>query len=1116
MRLRNLIIGMSGLAALAVAGLLVASSAAVATVQTANHRVIVMFKNQESSLPPTRAFDSRRASAIHGVQASVRSQLSASGAKQVQSYSVINAVSATVSASEESQLKSNSAVSEVIPDQVIQLAAPQTAPSTTLNTGAPVSPLPGTCSTNPNHPQLEPQALQLLHADSNNPSAHTARSLGIDGAGVKVAFIADGLDTTNPDFIRQPSDTPVFKDYEDFTGMGTGQQTGGEEAFGDASSIAAQGNTTYDISNYSSLPLNENCYIRIEGVAPGASLYGMEAFTADVGFNSAILQAINYAVTVDHVNVLSESFGSNNTPDDGASLDLIKQADDMATAAGTVVTVSTGDAGVTSTIGSPATDPNLISAGATTSYQIDAQDGYGGARFPGVTGFLNNNISSFSSGGFDSAGGTVDVVAPGELGWALCSTDTAMYGNCVSLAGNPTAFLAFGGTSESAPLTAGVAALVIQAYEKTHSGKAPTPAVVKQIITSTARDIGAPADQQGAGLVNAYKAVLAAESYKGAGTGETLLESSSQLNATAAAGTHESLTDTITNNGAQTQTVSLSTRTLGAYQTLKTATVTLSDTTSSHAIDWQGINDNVEPVTFNVPGGQNRLNAAIAFQNAFGSLNARVRLTLIDPNGKLAGYSVPQGDGNYGDLQITDPAAGQWTAYIYSRDSADGGTTGPVVFSASSATYTSFGQVTPSSVTLAPGHKASVKLSVSTPSTPGDTSGAILLSAGGSTTTIPVTLRSLIPVGSTTFSGTLTGGNGRGVNTGEAFYYQLNLPGGLPELNAQVQYADASNLLGAWLIDPAGQAVAYSSNTELSVPSFSAENVPGVQLHALNPAAGMWTVIVDFVPATSGTAITEPFTVSTNENSVPASAPGLPDSSHERLTPGQTYTYDVNVTNSGDVPEEYFIDARQPGSTTLDLASVTGSDMTTEPLTLEENIPTYFVPTDTTSWSETASTTGTEPIQFDSSSPAGDPDIGSTSGTTATASLTGNPVTPGEWSIAPLLTGPFGSTGGGTEPVTTSMTANTAPFDPSVSSPVGDLWLTSVDPAYFGSAALAPVTVNPGASATIPVTITPSGTSRPTDRGTLYVDDMNAVLFGEFLAPNGNQVAAFPYRYSVK
>jgi subtilisin family serine protease len=1115
MRVRNVLVGLGALGALVAAALTLASSAAVATVQVANNRVIVVFKNQETALPPTHALETRRVSAIQGIQAPLKSQLSASGAKDVQSYSVLNAVSATVSSSEESQLKSNPAVSEVIPDQVLQLGTSQQTPSTS-GTAAPAAPLPGACAP-PGQVQLDPQALELMNADSDVPGAHTARSLGITGAGVTVAFIADGLDIDNPDFMRNGKS--IFTDYKDFTGFGTGQATGGEEAFGDASSIAAQGNQVYNVQNYSSLPLNRPCDIRIEGVAPGANLVGLEAFTADEGFNSAILEAINYAVTVDHVNVLSESFGSNNTPDDAASLDLIKQADEEAVAAGTVVTVSTGDAGVTSTIGSPATDPDLISAGATTSYRLDAQDGYGGARFPGVTGWLDDNISSFSSGGFDQAGGTVDVVAPGELGWALCSTNTAMYADCTNLAGNPTPVLAFGGTSESAPLTAGVAALVIQAYEKTHGGTAPTPAVVKQIIVSTAQDIGAPADQQGAGLVDAYKAVQAAESYQSSSpTGETLLARSTQLNAIGAPGTPESLTDTITNNGAQTQTISLSTRTLGAYQTLKNATVTLSDTASPKVIDWQGINDNVQTVGFNVPGGQNRLNAAIAFQNAFAAsgLDARVRLTLVDPNGNLAGYSVPQGDGNYGDIQVTDPAAGHWTAYIYSRDSADGGTTGPVVFSAQSASYTSFGRVTPSSVTLAPGQSANVKLSVSTPASPSDSSGAILLDDAGSTTTVPVTLRSLIPVGPTTFGGTLTGGNGRAINTGEAFYYQLNLPGGLPALNAQVQYANPNNYLNAWLIDPAGQAVAWSSNTELQFPSFSGVNEPGLELHTTNPVAGTWTLIVDFVPATSGTAITEPFTVSTDESPALASTLGLPDSPYQRLAAGHSYTYDVRVRNTSALPEEYFVDARQPGSTAMDLAALAGNT-TTEPLGLTSNIPEYLVPSDATSLSAVASTTGTEPLQFDSSSPAGDPDLGSTVGTTATASLVANPVTPGEWSIAPILAGPFGSAAGGAEPVTTSMTAVAAPFDPTVSSATGDLWLTSVDGlGYFESSAFDPVTVNPGQSATIPVTITPSGAPGTTDSGTLYLDDTNAVLFAEVLAPNGDQVAAFPYSYTVK
>ncbi|HEX4011266.1 MAG TPA: S8 family serine peptidase [Solirubrobacteraceae bacterium] len=1108
-------------AATAMFGLLqVLSTSASATDQTPTQRVIVVFRNQDPGQPATRADLGARRNSFHATQSPVISQMSSSGAHSVQSYNVIDAVAATVSKSEESTLKSNSAVQEVVPDQVIHLA-PITPAESGGASGGSSAPASSVCAPN-GKVQLDPQALETINADSDQPGAKTARSLGIDGSGVTVGFIADGLDIDNPDFIR-PDGQHVFVDYKDFSGEGTGVATGGEEAFGDASSIAAQGNEVYNAEGYGPHAVTTPCKFRIEGVAPGASLVGLDIFGAeDAGYNSSFLNAINYAVTADHVNVLNESLGNNYYPDDSATLDLIKQANDAAVAAGTTVTVSSGDAGVTSTIGTPSTDPDVISAGATTTYRIDLQDGYGGAQFPGIKGYLNNNISSFSSGGFEQSGRTVDVVAPGELNWALCSTDTAMYGDCTNYANNPTPFLAFGGTSESSPLTAGVAALVIQAYEKTHS-VAPSPAVVKQIIAGTSTDIGSPADQQGSGLVNAYQAVLAAESYKAPASapkpvGSTVLESSTQLNAVDAPGTPETLTDTITNNGASRQAISLSTRALGAYQTIDTAKVVLSDSSSPKTTDWAGVPSNYEPVTFHVPAGENRLNASLAFVNASTTdLNARVRLTLVDPNGDLAGYSVPQGDGNYGNIQVTNPQPGTWTAYAWSKEASQGGTNGPVLFGAQVAKYTTFGSVSPHAVVLNPGQSAPATLRVTTPSTPGDSAGAIVLNGSSGTATIPVTLRSLIPAGNHSFSQTLTGGNGRSAITGETFYYQLDVPSGEPELNADIALADnPNNPFTAYLISPSGEAVAQSAN-ELAGGNFAAglteTNDIGAQLHVLSPAPGAWTLIVAFIPQVSGTALSEPFTVSTSQRAVPASAGGLPDSTGTRLPAGKAQTDDVRITNNGPAPEEYFIDARQSGSAQLSLTSVSTPD-TTVPLTDASNFPVYLLPTDSTAFTATASTTGSTPIEFDSEGPSGDPDIGSTVGSSVVGDISAPELSPGEWDVAPDVVGAFGSMGAPQEPVDTTMTATTAPFDPAVSSQTGDLWLASTDPSTL--AGFSPITVGPGQSATIPVTITPTGPSGTTDSGTLYIDDTDLFLFQNILEPTGDQVAALPYSYTVK
>ncbi|MER6902054.1 S8 family serine peptidase, partial [Amycolatopsis sp. NPDC000740] len=355
-----------------------------------------------------------------------------------------------------------------------------------------------TCPSDPAKPLLEPEALTSIRAYSTT-GGKSASDLA-NGAGVKVAFLADNMDPNYADFIR-PDGSHVFSDYQDFSGDGPNTTDAGAEAFGDASSIAAQGVVVHDLSKFvnEKHPLPAGCNIVVKGVAPGASLVGLNVF-GKTATNSAVLQAIDYAVTVDHVDVINESLGLNQYPD-SSSRNLFQVFNDQAVAAGVTVTASSGDAGTTSTIGSPATDPLVISTGATTDNRLYAQTGY--AAFPFSNGkWVSDNISALSSSGITQNGRTIDLVAPGEGNWADCAP---AYSECrnFNTVPQPTDLESFGGTSESAPLTAGVAALVIQSYRNAHHGASPSPAQVKQIITSTARDLNLPADEQGAGLLDA-------------------------------------------------------------------------------------------------------------------------------------------------------------------------------------------------------------------------------------------------------------------------------------------------------------------------------------------------------------------------------------------------------------------------------------------------------------------------------------------------------------------------------------------------------------------------------------------------------------------------------------
>jgi hypothetical protein len=182
-----------------------------------------------------------------------------------------------------------------------------------------------------------------------------------------------------------------------------------------------------------------------------------------------------------------------------------------------------------------------MDSGGTTNFRQYAQATSYGFQFSNGT-WLNDNISSIAGGGFSQNASTPDFVSPAEADWALCTPDKTRYAECADFKtdpfnGAPSPIEAFGGTSQSTPLDAGVAALVIEAYRNTHGGRTPSPLLVKQIMQSTANDLGFPNQEQGAGEVDGLKAVQEAMSVDGGTpTGHGLLFNPAKLTITGQAG----------------------------------------------------------------------------------------------------------------------------------------------------------------------------------------------------------------------------------------------------------------------------------------------------------------------------------------------------------------------------------------------------------------------------------------------------------------------------------------------------------------------------------------------------------------------------------------------------
>ena len=1001
-------------------------------------------------------------------------------ARNVRTFTVINGFAATLQTADASRMSTDPRVLAVVPDRTIHFPKPQRLQSLSggqTGTAAPTR----ACPARADHPLVEPEAISLIHADR----AHQITR----GAGVKVGVVADGLDVSTPEYIR-PDGTPVIADYRDFTGASPAGPVGFGEANGDVSSIAAQGTGTYDLAEYAgpAHPLSAGCTIRVRGVAPDTTLDVMRSIGSDNSATaSALLQGIDWAVTVDHVDVLNLSLGGNLFPD--RPFNPISLAVQAAVRAGVTVVVCTGDDGPGNTNETPSTTSSAIAVGASTQNQIRAQ--LSTDAFSLSNGrWESDQISPFSSSGITEGARTLSLVAPGDFGWAACTPDPdSPY--CSDIQGRPSSLTTFAGTSEAAPLVSGTAALVIAAYRSTHHGATPAPTVVKRILTSTARDLAVPSSEQGAGLVDTYTAVRAAQSYGLSDVaGGGVVSTPDQLSLTASARTARTHRVTLRNTEPRATDVRAVLR-HWATLTDSSTTVNVNPSADPTFVDEYGTTRTYHRFSVAVAPGADRLTVAYAYPgrpiDATG-YDQLVRLTLLTPNGTFAGSTAPFGGGNdnWGTVEIQRPTPGPWTAILWGAPP-----TSPYVYSGFVNVRTTTWRArlhTIATARLARGAALHVAVRLTTPDQPGDASTALLVQTGTHSAAIPITTRALVPVPGR-FAATLGGGDGRPGFEAWTQSWFFNVPRGHHDLDASLALSgDPTETVLAFLVAPDGQVVGQTTNF---AADFGYRNT--MQLWHARPAAGRWQLLVIVENPVSGEQITQTVSGRLRLDAARVTVTGLP----RTVRSGGMTTVRVRVRNTGNTTQLFALDPRLTTPATVPLV-VTGSHQTL-PQSLAAPA-TWLVPPHTTS--VTASAAATIPVDLEATTYANYSPYYVTSAPTPLV-MTAPAISQGEWTAYATAAGPL------THPVTGTVDfrakAVTLPFDPNATPANGDPWLAAIGP----SSAASPVAIAPGASAVLTMLITPMS-ARPTVVNALVdVDTFDPAL------GSGDVMATVSYRYSV-
>jgi TolA-binding protein len=261
----------------------------------------------------------------------------------------------------------------------------------------------------------------------------------------------------------------------------------------------------------SSAVVAQNVTGRVQGFAPDARIVAV----GDIYFGGFWTDIYPFAAegydgvpgTGDEAMVSSSSYGTSNVDNDGWDyesrfIDLLTSYYD-----GTTYVASTGNGGYGfGTVTPPGGSKSVISVGASTSY-------YSGAKTTWENGpmWTFGDVQPWSNRGPSSLGNVdPDVVTVGA--WA--SGDNAINTVSAGQSNGTNSWSIWGGTSLSSPATAGIVALIYDAYEQGASVY-PTNTMVKEFLMNGADNINYDPLVMGAGLTNAERSTMLANGLYG-------------------------------------------------------------------------------------------------------------------------------------------------------------------------------------------------------------------------------------------------------------------------------------------------------------------------------------------------------------------------------------------------------------------------------------------------------------------------------------------------------------------------------------------------------------------------------------------------------------------------